>query len=322
MRACVLIVVALTAGACAESAPPPNPGGTDAGVEVSVPQLPEGRPLSELFEAPGPRLVGPLKGTALGEPLVVADKRSPELFGPFGHKTREWGGDWRGTRFIAGADRGGRVGWAEVRFSVGGALEALTEAWGSPKKAPSFVLSALADDGHIRPVMASYWFDEARGVRAAYAEAPTVTGRERVLRIDRYLPLDRFFGKKGEPFGWETLRLLGSSQSALAQAYPGFEVRGKGGGQIHLPPTEWVDGQTPVFVRFRGGRAVQIAIEIDTRIKPETRQRVFDLLTAKYGPPKGRPPSREEKRWILREGDVPVLLTERGTRIKLIVGRL
>ena len=162
-------------------------------------------------------------------------------------------------------------------------------------------------------------------MRASYQEAPSIvatSGVERLLRLSHYIPLERFIGRRDQPFGWETLRVIGASQAALDEAYPSFERRGRAGGQLRLPPTEWARGHTSAFIRFRGGRARQIAVEIDTRLHPGGRQRIFDLLTAKYGAPKGRPPARDERRWVLREGDVPVLLSERDQRVKIIVGRL
>lgn len=172
----------------------------------------------------------------------------------------------------------------------------IEEAWGPGQKA----------DRGGKPVVV--WFNPETGVRAAYDE----DGDRAYLRFEPYTPLVKLLGD-GPNVALLDKPFAGKTKAELAALYPALATKD---GSLRLPATEWEFGDHINVSPYPLDGAIEsLAFSIPFNKQGKGEAEVMDVITAKWGKPKGEVPFGSvgsEKTFVYNKKDPHVEVTGPG----------
>jgi hypothetical protein len=173
----------------------------------------------------------------------------------------------------------------------------ITEAWGPGQ---------VADRGG-KPV--TVWFNPDTGVRAVLSDEG---GNRGYLRFEPYMPLVKLLGE-GKGIAVLDRPFEGKTRDELKALYP---ERITETGHVGLPATEWeFGGHTNLSPYPMDGPIESLAFSIQFNEKGKGEAEVMDVITKKWGAPKGEVPFGSvggEKTHVYNESDPHIEVTGPG----------
>jgi hypothetical protein len=131
----------------------------------------------------------------------------------------------------------------------------------------------------------TYWFDPATGNRAVLEKG----FRGLDLEFKNYIPASKLVGAKPAAFSFETTPLLGATLDDVRKAYPTFgEEHQKDGTSLtwlELPPVEYDEYFTRVYLDDNHGKVGSFTFDIDYRPNPKAKDAILAELEKAWGKP-------------------------------------